>query len=616
MVVTGLSYMPCLTAGFVNIDDNQYVTENLLIRDLSWSGIHRLFSRFYAANYHPLTGLSNALEYHWFGLKPYPYHLFNLVLHMLNSLLVYVLGRQLLKQWQSAMVLALLFAVHPLRVESVAWISERKDVLYSFFLLLALILYQFYLKETSRKGLLVGTFFMFGLSVLSKSAAVILPLLLFVLDYRERRLFSWVSVLEKLPFLLLSVVFGIINILAQQSGGSLSDLSHTFTWFDRIFLMSYSLFFYLFKAFVPTDLSVLHFYPQKSGGLLPFEYYLSILVLGVIVYFGIYRSRSRRRILVVAGMFFIIPLVLVLQFIPIGQAIVAERYTYLPYFGLFFFWAVLGDHFLVEQKVPKRKQWSQLWLIASVLIIIAYGVMTHNRARVWHDSLTLLSDVITHYPDHYYGYFVRGSAHTQNNDLQAALADYNRSISLNAEFGPAYNNRGHTLKELSRYEEALTDLNRAIELDPSVPDFFNNRGIVYSRIGDQDRAITDFDRAIAIEATFFRAYCNRGVSKGQSHDLNGAIQDFNRAIELNPWYAEAFSNRGNAWALQNNYEKSVLDFTRAIELDPANSRAYFNRGLSYLRLDRRDQACQDWRQAQALGNPAANDVLNLHCRQH
>jgi protein O-mannosyl-transferase len=333
---------------FLNWDDNEYIVNNLSIRDLSWNGIVNIFSHYQVANYHPFTTLTWAIEYNLYGLNPAPYHYFNIFLHLVNTLLVFILAYRLIKSiWPSALV-ALIFGIHPMHIESVAWVSERKDVLYTLFFLASLITYINYLADKKHLKWYFVTLILFMLSLLSKSAAVVLPLVLFLLDYFQGRKFGKKTVLEKVPFLLLSILFGIIAFIAQQSLNAVNPLTE-YNILDRILIVAWSFVYYLISAIIPYELSAVHFYPEKIGNMLPWFYYVAPLVL-LVIGFLIYKEKSFRKELIFGFLFFLINIILVIQLIPLGRSMVAERYTYVPYIGLFMMLAFYWKKYAVSKK--------------------------------------------------------------------------------------------------------------------------------------------------------------------------------------------------------------------------------------------------------------------------
>src|SRR6266571_3392951 len=261
LVLTVLSFSPSLDNGFTNWDDPGYVLENYSIRDLSQKNVANVFTSYLQGNYHPLTVLSYAVEYKFFQLDPKIYHITNLLLHVLNTTFVFWLIRLLTGRLETAAITAVLFGIHPLHVESVAWISERKDVLFSLFYLGSLISYVLSLtKVQDRVRYLIMSLVLFILSLLSKGVAVTLPLVLLLIDYYFKRTFTKKIFIEKIPFFLLSIGFGVIAILAQKSEGAIQTMT-TYPFYDRLLIASYGIVTYLFKIFVPQQLSAFYPYP-------------------------------------------------------------------------------------------------------------------------------------------------------------------------------------------------------------------------------------------------------------------------------------------------------------------------------------------------------------------
>ena len=258
MLFTGLLYIKAVSNGFVYWDDDNYILNNLYLHDFSIKGIISIFSNFNNANYHPLTTITNLVEYKLFAFNPLPYHLINVLLHIVNTWLVFALVEKMSGKRITALVVCILFAIHPLHVESVAWVSERKDVLYSTFYLLSLLSYLRYLETGFSTRHCIYVLLLFIASCFSKSAAITLPLLLIAIDIYKGRKIDTKSLIEKIPFILVSVLFGILAIMSQRSGFAIHQLSDSFTFINRLFLFTSRIAFYIIEAFVPFRLSVLN----------------------------------------------------------------------------------------------------------------------------------------------------------------------------------------------------------------------------------------------------------------------------------------------------------------------------------------------------------------------
>jgi protein O-mannosyl-transferase len=335
-LLTWLFYKVSLDNLITNWDDPGYVRDNALIKDLSAEGIKNIFSTPIMGNYHPLTILSYALEYSYAGLTPWLYHLDSVLLHIVVTVLVYCFVQLLTKRPVVAGITALLFGLHPMHVESVAWMAGRKDVLYGAFYMAACIGYLYYKRTSGSKKWLwyASVVFLFLCSLLSKPVAVTLPVLLLAIDYFENRKWNMGLLLEKLPLFGISIAFGIKSMIDQKAFGSLATQNVHYNFFERLALGGYAFITYLWKAIIPVQLSCFYPYPPKTDNILPAYYYLYI-VGALAVLFGLWLLR-RNKVVMFGAMFFLINIVLLLQFIPVGGAILADRYSYLPYIGLFF----------------------------------------------------------------------------------------------------------------------------------------------------------------------------------------------------------------------------------------------------------------------------------------
>jgi tetratricopeptide (TPR) repeat protein len=582
LLLTILLYSNSIKNQFVSYDDEFYIQNNEHIKSLSSKNISKIFSTYYFSNYHPLTTLSYALDYHFAfdkksgNINPVRFHIVNLVFHLLNVLLVFGLIFLLVKRVNLAAIAALLFAIHPFHVESVSWISERKDVLYTFFYLLSLVTYLYYQRNEGRYKYLVLCFTCFCFSLLSKSMAVTLPILLLLLDYYKSNKITGKQLIEKIPFLVLSVIFGIVAIKSQQS--SVSDITHSFSLFNQVFLISYGIVFYIFKFFVPVNLSVLHPYPGMSSGFLPLQYYLSLIVIIGIAASLIFISFRFKKEILFGLFFFLISISVVLQIFPVGQALVAERYTYVPYIG-FIFIVVKAFDYLVEYRKQMYIKIKPFLIGLLTVYIVFFSYMIWNRNIIWKNSESLWADVIKKYPKNFYGYFGLGNAYYSKGNFNEAIAKYNKSISLYQAFADTYYSRG-----TAKY-----------------------------RINDLKGAVEDFTFAVQLKPNYQEAYSNRGTARLQLQDFFGAKQDFDKAIGINPLDPIEYYNRGNVLYYMQKDSLALLDLNKAIQLKPVYPEAYLNRGLVYYYMKNYPAACNDWKYALSMGSQDATNYLNQFC---
>ena len=606
LVLTFVAYVPCLDNEFTNWDDNPYVTANPL---LARPTVQAVLTTPVEGNYHPLTIWSLALNYWISGLRPASYHWLSLLLHLANTALVFLFIWRLTggRLW-TTVATSVFFGIHPMHVESVAWIAERKDVLYAFFYLMGMIAYLRYLER--RQVLWLGlTLLALVLSAASKPAAVVFPVTLLAIDYYRRRPFSLSAVVEKVPFFAVSLVCGILTLNAQQSVGAIAD-PHMWDPVQKLLIASYGTVMYVLRLFVPVHLSAIYPYPNMKGKGIGPEFYLAFVALVILLPTIVYLFRRSRAVLFGLAFFFI-NVALVLQFFTVGQAVMADRYTYLPYIGLFFALAWWLDEPPVPGGAPARS------LVAGSLLLLAPLSLfqTWTRCDVWQNSETLWNDTIQKYPEAVPAYSGRGLVKVSRGDLAGAVADYSRAITLNPRYRDAYTNRSIAYFKMREYEKSVVDRRRAVELEPKNPNNYKEYGSIgeaFQQLGRNDSAFVYFDRAIELNPGYAEALNNRGVTKMLVGDLAGAVADFSRVIALNPGYRAAYANRASAYVNQREYEKSIADSRRAIELEPTNpnnDREYGSIGGAFQQLKRSDSAYIYFDRAIAL-NPAYAEALN------
>ena len=642
LFITFSSYLSSLNNNFANWDDDPQIVNNADIKSLTAESITKLFTNLKGTvgMYQPLTSLSFAVEYKFFSLNPLPFHIDNLILHLLNVLLVFFFIYTLTRKINISAFVALFFGIHPMHVESVAWVTERKDVLYSFFFLAGLISYIYYTRRkekisdtkdnTHNPVYLFLTFVFFLFSLLSKSAAVSFPLILILIDYyflkKQEYKFNIKDIIIKIIFIIISGVFGIVTIYSQKSSGAIADLTPAYSIFERIFLACYATSSYIFKLFIPVGLCAMHYFPEKSSGLLPIEYYLSaIFIAGIISLMIFSKSNKYKKDVIFGFLFFIATIVMVLQILPVGFAITAERYTYIPYIGLLLPIGIIFNSIL-EDKSSKLNKYKPLLIIFLVFSFITFSVVTFARNKVWQNGIALFTDVIEKNPDKFHGYWIRGSAYSNKKNYKAAIEDFDKALEKKAPNpDEILNNRGNAKNNLNDYKGALIDLNQAIKSNPKLAEAYSNRGNARDNLGDFTGAMEDYDKALFLKPDMITAFNNRGVTKGkiavQNSDpilrklaMDKAIDDFNTAIRINPFDASAYLNRGNAKGFMKDYAGSIEDFSIAIKYGPEESQAYFNRGISKISLKDTIGACEDWKKSANLGNESAQGLVRKFCK--
>ena len=521
LVLTVIIYFPTFHNGFIaNWDDGQYVTNNPHIKILSWENIKNIFGSQSFSYYFPLTTFTFAIDYHFWGINPLPYHIVNLALHLLNIILVFYLIEEFTGNIFVSAFTAMMFGIHPMHVESVAWIAERKDVLYSCFYLSSLILFMKHLKKNNL-WYLFFSFILFGLSLLAKPSALTFPFILLIVIVFIKKEINLSLFKKILPFLIVTILIGcaalFLQIIKQHSIHiSLFDLVNGF------FISFYSLLFYLVKFFVPGNLSVIHYFPMKNSGYLPLVYYLSPVIIVFLVW-TILKIKLFKKEILFGLLFFFLHIIIYLKIIPFGTSMVAERNTYLAYIGLFFIAGLFFNRWLHQFK------FKSILIIILVLYITGIGLITFNRVKIWRNGIILFTDVINKYPDQYKSYDIRGNAKVESKDYAGAMNDFDQSIKLYPYYAKAYKCRGDLKLKLK----------------------------------DSLGAINDYSLAVKTNPDYFEAYDYRAYVKHCRRDYSGAINDYDKAILLHPKDANLFLSRAYANESLGNIQKACDDLKNA-----------------------------------------------------
>lgn len=628
VLVTFLAYSRTLAAGFTNWDDNVYVTENVLLKNFNWANVKEIFTSSVSDVYSPLTILTFALEYHFFGPNPAVFHFNNLIFHLAVVCLIFFLIADLGFPTVVAGISALVFGLHPIHVESVAWITERKDVLYAFFYLLALRSYLQYLRSNKKVPYALSVLFCF-LSMLSKPMALSLPLVLFILDWWTKRKITASIVIDKIIYFAIVAGVGWITYSQHARVPGKSLLEAATVWV-------YTFSFYIEKFFWPVGLTP-HYQLPEPIHFSNWPYLVSFIVFGLcIVFFVLDRSRLWR----FAITFYFFSIFFILRFDQGHDLnIVADRFMYLPCLG---FCLLLGSflHNLLE------KQRGAAALLVIVIIFIAWPVKTVKLVEIWRDSMSLWTHVIKNNPKLAVAYNNRGEAYSQSGLHDLAIKDYNKALELDPLHVSSYNNRadaliarGETNLAIKDYDKsielnrninfqayynrgnihlarqefllALEDYNRAIEINPAFPQVYNNRGIVYLNQQKWDLALENFNKTLQLDPRYGEGYNNRGYALLQMKKYSDALKDFETSLRFNPKNAMAYYNRGNVFRLKGSYDQAVEDLSKAISINPSLPMAYWNRALSYAEKKQWAKALADVQTAQTMGIKGIESYVNF-----
>lgn len=606
---TLLIYMRVGTFEFVNFDTGKYVYDNSVVKEgLTAKGIKWAFTTIFFSNWSPLTWLSHMLDMELYGLHPGRHHLTSVLLHIVNTLLLFIILRKMTgSAWQSGFVAAL-FALHPMHVESVAWVAERKDVLSTLFGLLALLSYAVYAKNPAfRRYLPVLLFFI--LSLMAKPMMVTLPCLLLLLDFWPLRRIDFSTssdidpsakpgpalrflLVEKLPLFIGSAAASAVAYYAQQAGGSVVSLD-AYPFHFRLANALTSYVSYIGKMIWPAKLAIIYPYGQTIPAWRIWTacfFIIGATVLSV----KYYKSRPW---LAMGYLWFLGTLVPVIGLVQIGAQSMADRYTYVPYIGLFIIiawelsevlkrWPYAKLKFVVIAAVTSGVlmivSWQQIgyWQNGRTLFSRAVAVTENNfiaQNNLGHALLMQgkFKEAAVHFkkcldinPQYTKAHLNMGLVFTQQDKPDMALEAYAYALALNPDFAEAYHLAGKTHYRLGNYEQAVFNCRQAIKINPAYTEAFNNLGNALFRLGKHDEALAGYQQAIACDPQFAETYKNLGNFWYHSGQSDKALQNYLQALKINPKFAEAYNGAGAVLIRLGEARKAAAFFNEAVKIDP------------------------------------------------
>jgi len=569
--ITAVAHWPVLNAKAISFDDGEYLTENELVQNPSWTSASRFLTEVLKPStvkgyYQPLTMISLMLDYaaadRIDNLRPF--HRTSLILHMANTLLLMGLLYMLFgRPWIAAGV-ALLFGVHPMTVEPIAWIGERKTLLATFFSLLCLLTYVRYTRKGDWK-LYTTCVALYVLALMSKPTSTPIPLVLLLLDFWPLRRMSKSAVVEKVPFFLIAAVSVVVTIVSQRH--LKFSKFNAFTIGQTLLLICHNLIFYPSKMVWPMHLSSLYPFPEEINlsDVVLLTSTIACTAIGICLLISLRWTRA----LVVGGLCYCVLLGPTLLNKSYSPSIAWDKYAYLPAIGLLIVlaWFLMG---VAGGRAKGCSKWRPL--------AVGFGVM-------WFAVLLMVGS----------RRYIRQWQTTQRHEF------YMHDL---APDSPITNmGCGNVFLEKGAYERAIGFYTRAIEAGPDFAQAYINRGNTYSKIRDYGSAIKDFTKAIGLQPTWVAAYNNRGTAYNRKGEFQRAIDDFNRVIEQKPGFVEAYNNRGVAYGDLHNYHQAIQDYSRAIAMKPDHALAYNNRAVAYYRLQQYDRAWADLKKCQQLGGP-------------
>jgi len=639
VAITFWGLKSCLSFEFLAWDDIDSVLKNETLaafsKEWKWGNVISIFKTNVLGAYIPLPVLSFAIEKYFFAHDPIKhamvFHLTNLLLHVACTFTVYCILANMLKNRYAVLFGAILFGIHPMRIESVAWITERKDVLYGFFFLLALYFYIQYIKSDKNKSkwyiLAIGCSI---LSYFSKIQAVTLPLSFLVIDYYFNR--NWYKpkllIIEKLPWWTLSLLFGCINIFFLQKSGAIQSEQNSLNYgmIGNLSIGAYSYFVYLYKAILPYPLSPLYPYPVKPT--VPF--YLALIGIPISLFVIIRWAWIRKKTSIITGLaFFTVNVMFMLQIVQAGQCFLADRYTYIAYFGLFFLAAKV-----IEWLLSERRTFNTITYSGMVICIIAMFFVSNAQIKIWKNTGTLWEHTLKLYPDSYIPWSNAADYYTEKGSYLKAIYYYKEALELQAEKEKAYNNlskaytdyafslNGNTPNEMSEkrkfLDSALIYYNKGYAID-SIKGHKNNlltakllinRGVCKAGLQLYNEALIDIQKGLLVDSLNQKGLNNLAVIYIITNQNELAIKSLNALIRFEPYNnGDLYVERAVCKAKTNSFQEALIDIDKAISINNTSPVYFLERAKILKIIGRNEESIKDAKHAQDLGATVPEGLL-------
>ncbi len=594
LIITTLAiYWPVLNHEFVKYDDGKYVTENRHVTGgITRQSVIWAFTSPHFHMWHPLTSLSYMLDCQLFGLNPRWYHLTSLLFHIAGTLLLFgILKRMTGAIWPSFFVAAA-FALHPLNVESVAWVSERKNVLSGFFWMLTIAAYISYAKRPSMGRLLVVVL-IFALSTMAKPMVVTLPFVLLLLDYwplgrlrwqhqsKEQDCLhsesiqlnyqgpsAWRLFAEKIPLFILSVILSAITFIVQQRGGVVSKLDNVPLKL-RMTNAFNSYAIYIVKMIWPSRLAV--FYPLEK---LPIWQVAAVVLLLLAVSAGVICLARSRKYLPVGWLWYLGTLVPVIGLVQVGAQARADRYAYLPFIGLFIMIAWGLTDLLAKWRYRKI-----ILGTAAAAVLLALSIVTRLQLNHWRNSTALFEHAINATEDNFIMHNNYANVLNEMGQLDKAIEHYYKSLQIKPDSAEAHNNLGIALYDLGKLNEAIEHYKKALELNPNFSNPHYNMAVVLTKQGKTDEAIAEYHQALRFRPDDIDALSNLGLILAKQGNFGKAIEYYKKALELEPDDVITHGRLGLVLVRVGNINGAIKEFQIVLSARPKDAEMHFNLGV-------------------------------------
>jgi tetratricopeptide (TPR) repeat protein len=622
VVATLAVYWQVLDNDFVIYDDDVYVTENTHVhKGVTFDSLTWAFTSSNATNWHPLTWISHMIDCQLYGLNSRGHHLTSLLFHVANTLLLLlILARMTGALWQSSFVAAL-FALHPLHVESVAWVAERKDVLSTFFMMLTIWAYILYVKKGKvKRYLLVVLFFMLGL--MSKPMLVTLPFILLMLDFwplgrlcllhdtrnvvtgqhTNERPDIFRLVLEKVPFFALAVGSSVVTFIVQERGGAM-QLVETYSIQTRIINPFVAYTEYMLNMIWPVKLAVL--YPHPGNSLLLWKGVAAGLAL-VLITILVIRKARKIPYLAVGWLWYVVTLIPVIGIVQVGPQAMADRYTYITLIGLFVIIAWGAKDLL--SKWLHRKIW--LGTLAAIILPVLI-VLTWKQVQYWENSITLFKHTLKHTSNNFVIRNNLGIVLRKQGRTEEAIKHYFQALRSNPDYALAHYNLGNAYAEQGKTKKAIEAFKQAIRINPDYAQAHYNLGVAYAGSGKYKKAIEIFLQAIRVNPDNVQAHSNLGAAYAGSGKYKEAIEAFLQALRIDPDYALVHNNLGIAYGVLGKYKEATEAFNQAIRINPDDAEAHLSLGIAHLSLNDRGSALEQYKILKSLDPKLAKKLFSV-----
>lgn len=605
IIVAALAFSPVLDAEFVNWDDPEYIMRNDNVlefgdRDLLYS-LKRIFSEPVDKIYTPIAVLTFGIEKWIWGLdQPHLWHIDNLIIHLLTVILCWLICLRLgLKKW-SALFVAALFAVHPMHVESVMWVTERKDVLYSLFFFAGIFAY---LRDQATSDSTRWKWFIwisFILSLFTKVVAVSFPVILILIDVIQGRRLSIKLFVEKLSYFICALAIGLLGVYLATTQGASPARDFDFNIFERLALAGYSLVIYMAKAFYPYEMIPIYLYPKYLG----LHHYISLfawMILILILAFIYYRIKDK--IYFFGLSFFAAVVFFMLQILPVGQGFLADRFTYVAYFGLFVLFAK------ILETVAEKKSQNIYFCILPIIVLFSW--MTHMQSKVWHNSETLWRHQIKCDPNTPTAWRNLSSYYKEKNKDEKYVNALTRAYQLDTTHTGILNQMGVLYgkqRSEKKRREGLKYFNQSIASDSSYAGVYVNRSRLLAKLNQPEASLNDLNKAIALDPALPSAYLNRSVLLYQFEEYEAALEDLNRYLQSNRNDPQRWAVKATILYKLSRYEQADMAIDQALAYDSENGLFFFEKAIITYQLGNRDKAKQLIDRSRSLGYNQRKEV--------